>query len=502
MSKSSKKSESSTSTTELQQLGFVIVPLVLLLDDALSRSQKLLYIMLRRFADKDERCFPSVKRLSRYMGVTERTIQTLMGELENYGVIKREHRIGRTNIYDLSVYRNVYCVDSETEVLRVDTLQALHQIGEDKLADKVLRRRHDDLPMDAEPIFPDFDDSTPQDSQPMKEKRDWARLRQICEGTLEKSTIARENRADRKKDSKTNRMPAKKKERRGNKKYSSYAFMQDLKKAAEKLHGQGSISIEGRDRFRFMHAASKFEGYGGAENEDVCKAIVETLGHWNDMVSDGTAKGEKPSVDGILYNTDVWVPRMLQEKGFKPDFEWKSTEDSVPEKTEENKPQVRSFEAVINPKPKKKESQKQRKGTITDPNIQKLLKVHREAFKRKFGTDPSRKRDVADANMYLYYMLLNLTIDEKIQLANDTVQYWEKICSSMRKLSGKPGMSLLQSGWMMEIVDEIKDIRSGKANKSSTESVVNKTLRFTGDNKPVRMGVSLDSIASQKRASL
>ena len=88
--------------------GFVKMPRLLLLDDRLSFGSKYLYCHLKSYMDADGRCFPGVPHLSRASGLSRASIFRYFNELEEFGLIRREARIGRSNIFMIVPVRDIY----------------------------------------------------------------------------------------------------------------------------------------------------------------------------------------------------------------------------------------------------------------------------------------------------------------------------------------------------------------------------------------------------------
>ncbi len=61
-------------------------------DPDLSLRAKGMYALLCTFADKERMCFPSIKTLSELSGVTRRTTERTLKELEEKNYVKREGR--------------------------------------------------------------------------------------------------------------------------------------------------------------------------------------------------------------------------------------------------------------------------------------------------------------------------------------------------------------------------------------------------------------------------
>jgi Helix-turn-helix domain len=61
-------------------------------DPSLSMSAKALYCLLCTYADGERSCWPSNETLGEQLGVTDRSIRTLMNELVTAGIVMREAR--------------------------------------------------------------------------------------------------------------------------------------------------------------------------------------------------------------------------------------------------------------------------------------------------------------------------------------------------------------------------------------------------------------------------
>jgi DNA-binding IclR family transcriptional regulator len=71
---------------------FGVVHTEVIRDPGLSLRAKGLYALLCTFADKERMCFPSIKTLSELSGVTRRTTERTLNELEEKNYVKREGR--------------------------------------------------------------------------------------------------------------------------------------------------------------------------------------------------------------------------------------------------------------------------------------------------------------------------------------------------------------------------------------------------------------------------
>lgn len=86
--------------------------------------QKLVYIYLKKFADSNNQCFPSIKKLSKLTKIGATKIKQTLAELEEKGVISKENRSrsdgGKTsNLYTLYDFAEVWKVGSSEDVAAV-----------------------------------------------------------------------------------------------------------------------------------------------------------------------------------------------------------------------------------------------------------------------------------------------------------------------------------------------------------------------------------------------
>jgi DNA-binding MarR family transcriptional regulator len=61
-------------------------------DPEISLTAKGVYALLCTFADRDGMCFPTVAKLAECSGVSKRTIERAVGELQQKKYVKRERR--------------------------------------------------------------------------------------------------------------------------------------------------------------------------------------------------------------------------------------------------------------------------------------------------------------------------------------------------------------------------------------------------------------------------
>lgn len=86
--------------------------------------QKLVYIYLKKFADSNNQCFPSIKRLSSLTKIGTTKVKQTLAELEEKGVISKENRSrsdgGKTsNLYTLYDFAEIWKVGSSEDVAAV-----------------------------------------------------------------------------------------------------------------------------------------------------------------------------------------------------------------------------------------------------------------------------------------------------------------------------------------------------------------------------------------------
>lgn len=86
--------------------------------------QKLIYIYLKKFADSNNQCFPSIKKLSSLTKIGSTKIKQTLAELEEKGVISKVNRNrsdgGKTsNLYTLYDFAEIWKVGSSKDVTTV-----------------------------------------------------------------------------------------------------------------------------------------------------------------------------------------------------------------------------------------------------------------------------------------------------------------------------------------------------------------------------------------------
>jgi len=94
--------------------------------------EKMIYIVIARYVDKEDKAFPSVPTIAKKGSMSERQVQTIISSLVKKGLIKREPRINKynksktSNLYTLlSVKRNKSDKDK-----KVGVVNDMHHSGE------------------------------------------------------------------------------------------------------------------------------------------------------------------------------------------------------------------------------------------------------------------------------------------------------------------------------------------------------------------------------------
>jgi biotin operon repressor len=84
------------------QGGFTQVPNFILKNTALSLGAKVAYAMFLSYAWHNDFCFPGQERLAKEMGISLRSTNTYIQELEKHGFIDIKRRgLGKPNLYTL-----------------------------------------------------------------------------------------------------------------------------------------------------------------------------------------------------------------------------------------------------------------------------------------------------------------------------------------------------------------------------------------------------------------
>lgn len=72
---------------------FGIVTDEVIKDPSLSLRAKGLYALLASYADKNRQCYPKINTLAEFSGVSRRSVERTLNELEEKGYLIRERRI-------------------------------------------------------------------------------------------------------------------------------------------------------------------------------------------------------------------------------------------------------------------------------------------------------------------------------------------------------------------------------------------------------------------------
>ena len=93
---------------------FVKMPVILLVDERLTANDKLVYLALGVFMNRQSRtCFPSVGTLVRASGLSKSTIFRGLKRLESLGLVQRMTQNGRSSLYTLAPVETVYRESAE-----------------------------------------------------------------------------------------------------------------------------------------------------------------------------------------------------------------------------------------------------------------------------------------------------------------------------------------------------------------------------------------------------
>lgn len=100
---------------------YAVIPLVVLHDDRLRPTAKLLYGQISSLSKKEGYCYASNEKLSTDIGIAKRSVENVLKELEKVGYIKREiiRKMGQNtarNIYLLPIMSSQSDVDSPRQI--------------------------------------------------------------------------------------------------------------------------------------------------------------------------------------------------------------------------------------------------------------------------------------------------------------------------------------------------------------------------------------------------
>jgi len=80
----------------------------ILKDPNLSIQEKILYVSLVSYCWESGYCYPGQVQLASELGVSDRSIRNWLKGLEKYGLIKKVHRFGLSNLYYLKDPSKIY----------------------------------------------------------------------------------------------------------------------------------------------------------------------------------------------------------------------------------------------------------------------------------------------------------------------------------------------------------------------------------------------------------
>ena len=80
----------------------------ILKDPNLTAQAKILYAVLVSYCWDSGYCYPGQMQLASELGVSDRSIRNWLKSLEKYGLIKKAHRFGLSNLYYLKDPSNIY----------------------------------------------------------------------------------------------------------------------------------------------------------------------------------------------------------------------------------------------------------------------------------------------------------------------------------------------------------------------------------------------------------
>jgi DNA-binding Lrp family transcriptional regulator len=96
-----------------------MVPNELIEPNQLTLQQKMVFIVLLRYASQDESCFPSQTTIAKSIGCSPRYVRTILGKLEAQGLIySKRLDYNRTNTYQISKHLIVDDRNSSSPHLR------------------------------------------------------------------------------------------------------------------------------------------------------------------------------------------------------------------------------------------------------------------------------------------------------------------------------------------------------------------------------------------------
>lgn len=96
--------------------------------------QIVVFIYLKMFADDNNQCYPSIKKISKLSKISVHKIKITLAELENKGIIAKKNRTrldgGKSsNLYTLYDYKELWNIDSGEEITTIiDEIREKHMI--------------------------------------------------------------------------------------------------------------------------------------------------------------------------------------------------------------------------------------------------------------------------------------------------------------------------------------------------------------------------------------
>lgn len=122
-------------STATDQRKFTMVYNDFIESEILKSDEKMLFIVLKRFADDKGQCFPSLSKLATIMGLSKRKVQGLINSLKEKGIISIEKRIREdgghsSNLYNLYDYAGMWKIKKCEDNKRLsDEMEDARMIG-------------------------------------------------------------------------------------------------------------------------------------------------------------------------------------------------------------------------------------------------------------------------------------------------------------------------------------------------------------------------------------
>lgn len=103
----------------------------------LSATEKILFIMLKKYANENSKCFPSLKTLADKVGISKQTVITTLDSMEKKGVIHVEKRYNKKTKVNAS---NMYTLYDIAEMWRDEEKEVIEEIKEEELLLKLAKK--------------------------------------------------------------------------------------------------------------------------------------------------------------------------------------------------------------------------------------------------------------------------------------------------------------------------------------------------------------------------